>query len=176
MGFTPSVPVYSAERYHRKITSFETFLGLKTTWTQTAESYMKEHYHLAKNAIADGDKPESYAGTIDGLTPTDFHFIKYTANSPYPGYWSGMYNGITTDFMERTFDDGYTALEDEDALKWSVSLKGILDPAYGTDKFFRFVIKNEKCVLSGFKNLDTMESVQLWCLDQEALNIEPNGA
>lgn len=176
MTFTPSVPVYSAERYHKKITDFNTFLGLKTTWRNTAESYMKEHYHIAKNAMADGDKPESYAGTIDGLTPTDFHFIKYAVSSPYPGYWPNMYDGINTDFMDRAFGDGYTAEQDFGALKWSVSLKGILDPAYGTDKFFRFVIKNEKCVLSGFKNLDTMEAVQLWCLDQDALNIEPNGA
>ena len=72
MAFEPAVPVYSAVRHHRKITNFNDFLGLKVTWRDTTESYMKEHYNIAKNAMADGNKPESYEGTVDGLTPTDY--------------------------------------------------------------------------------------------------------
>lgn len=175
MGFTPSVPVYSAERYHRPISAWEDYIGLKTTWINTAESVMKESYHLMKNSIADGNKPENYTGVVTGFNAT-VPFITFTVNSPYAGYYPNILGGIDDRFMEENYDEDYTADEDTDKRNWSVALKGILDPTQGADKFFRFVIKNNKCVLSGFKNLNTLDAVQLWCLDQDVLNIEPNGA
>ena len=175
MAFEPAVPVYSATRYHRPISSWSDYIGLKSTWITTAESYMKEHFNIMKNSIADGAKPENYTGVVEGLNAT-VPFITFTVNSPYAGYYPNMLGGIDDQFMEENYDEDHTAVEDVDKRSWSVALKGILDPSVGADKFFRFVIKRDRCVLSGFKNLDTMSAVQSWCLDQEVLNIEPNGA
>lgn len=175
MAFEPAVPVYSATRYHRPISSWEDYVALKSSWIDTAESVMKESYHIMKNSIADGNKPENYTGVIEGLNAT-VPFITFTVNSPFAGYYPDMIDGIDDQFMEENYDEDYTAAEDVDKRNWSVALKGILDPTQGADKFFRLVIKNDRCVLSGFKNLDTMDAVQSWCLDQEVLNIEPNGA
>lgn len=150
--FEPPVAVYSAERTNgKKISDFNNIIGLKETFRADAVSGFGPERKITS---------ESYTGVIEARNPTAQYAAYVKVHSKWPGIYPDLLGGFSTDWAERTMDDGATAHELEDERNWQMVLSSTV--AATGDKF-QLRVKIDKVIASNYKNQSTLDVLEAFC-------------
>ena len=150
--FEPPVAVYSAERPNgKKVTDFNDMVGIKETFRADAVSGFGPERKIAS---------ESYTGVVEARNSSALYAAYVKVHSKYAGIYPDLIGGFSTDWAERTLDDGATAAELQEQRNWQMTLSSTV--ASTGDKF-QLRVRIDKVIASNYKNQSTLDVLETFC-------------